>query len=109
MKNFFASMLGTIVGLMICALGGTILVVGIFAALVAAGTAEQTASVEKGSYLVLDLAVNITDAPPQMDGAAVIASLTGGDDRKVWQLRQFTRAIRAAAADDAIAGIFMFG
>ena len=109
MKNFFASMLGTIVGLMICALGGTILVVGIFAALVAAGTAEQTASVEKGSYLVLDLAVNITDAPPQMDGAAVIASLTGGEDRKVWQLRQFTRAIRAAAADEAIAGIFMFG
>lgn len=109
MKNFFASMLGTVVGLMIFAAGGMILVIGIFVALATAGNARKVVPVEKGSYLVLDLSVNITDSPPQMDGAAIMASLTGGKDQKVWQLRQLTRALRAAAKDDHIAGVFLFG
>ena len=109
MKNFFASMLGTVVGLMICALAGMVLVIGLFVALAAAGSSKPAAPVEKGSYLVLDLSVNITDSPPQMDGAAIIASLTGGKEQKVWQLREVTRALRAAAKDDRIAGVFMFG
>ncbi|MGC4072962.1 MAG: signal peptide peptidase SppA [Nibricoccus sp.] len=109
MKNFFASMLGTVVGVMICAVAGVILFIGVFVALAAAGNSKKAVAVEKGSYLVLDLAVNITDAPPQMDGSAIIASLTGGEDRKVWQLRQITRALREAAKDDHIAGIFLYG
>jgi protease IV len=109
MKNFFASMIGTVVGLMICAIGGAILVIGLFIGLAAAGNSKQIAVVEKGSYLVLDLSVNIVDTPPQADGAALIASLTGGEERKVWQLRELTRALRTAAADDDIAGIFLFG
>jgi protease-4 len=109
MKNFFASMLGTVVGLLIFAAAGAILVVGIFVAVAAAGSSKKVAQVEKGSYLVLDLSVNITDSPPHMDGAAMIASLTGGKEQKVWQLRQLTRALRAAASDDQIAGVFVHG
>ncbi|ATC66233.1 signal peptide peptidase SppA [Nibricoccus aquaticus] len=109
MKNFFASMLGTVVGLMICAAGGAILVIGLFVALAAAGSSKPVVAVEKGAYLVLDLAVNITDAPPQVDGAALIAAAMGEQERKVWQLRQLTRALRAAAKDDRIAGALLLG
>jgi protease-4 len=109
MKNFFASMLGTVVGLLIFAAAGAVLIVGLFAAVAAAGNAKKVGQPEKGSYLVLDLSVNITDSPPQMDGAAMIASLTGGKEQKIWQLRQLTRALRAAAKDDRIAGVFVFG
>ncbi len=109
MKNFFASMLGTVVGLMICAAGGAILVIGLFVALAAAGSSKPVVAVEKGSYLVLDLSVNITDAPTQVDGAALIAAAMGEKEKKVWQLRQLTRALRAAAKDDHIAGVFLLG
>jgi protease IV len=109
MKNFFASMIGTVVGLVVFAVGGTILVIGLIFGLAATGDSQKGAVVEKGSYLVLDLSVNIVDTPPQADGAAMIASLTGGEERKVWQLREMTRALRAAATDDDIAGVFMFG
>jgi protease IV len=109
MKNFFASMIGTVVGVVICAVGGTLLMIALFIGLAAAGNAKKITVVEKGSYLVLDLAVNIVDTPPQMDGAALIASLTGGEERKVWQLRELTRALRTAATDDNIAGVFLFG
>jgi protease IV len=109
MKNFFASMIGTVVGVAICAVGAALLMIALFIGLAAAGNAKKVTVVEKGSYLVLDLAVNIVDTPPQMDGAALIASLTGGEERKVWQLRELTRALRAAATDDNIAGVFLFG
>jgi protease IV len=109
MKNFFASMIGTLAGLVIFAIGGSILVVGLFIALAASGDAAKVATVEKGSYLVLDLSVNILDKPPQADGAELIASLTGGETPKVWQLRELTRTLRAAAKDDRIAGIFIIG
>jgi protease-4 len=109
MKNFFASMLGTVVGLMICAAGGAILVIGLFVALASMGSSKKVEPVEKGSYLVLDLSVNITDAPTQLDGAALIAAAMGEKEQKVWQLRQLTRALRAAAKDDHIAGVFLLG
>jgi protease-4 len=102
-------MLGTVVGLMICAAAGSILIIGMFIALASAGSAKKAAPVAKGSYLVLDLSVNLTDSPPQMDGAAVVAALTGEQEKKTWQLRKFTRALKAAANDDAIAGVFLFG
>lgn len=102
-------MLGSIVGILICSAGAVVLGVGVIAALIAAGSSKPQPSIEKGSYLVLDLAVNLTDAPPQMDPSELIGALSGGKERKVWQLRQFTRAIRAAAKDDHIAGVFLFG
>ncbi len=109
MKNFFASMLGTLTGLVIFALGGSLLVVGLIIAVAASGDAAKVEQVEKGSYLVLDLSVNIVDTPPQADGAALIASLTGDEVPAVWQLRQFTRVLREAARDERIAGVFIIG
>lgn len=102
MKNFFTSMLGALVALMIFTVVGGLLCVGFIGALAAMG--EKKVGVERGSYLVLDLGAAITDAPPIVDFRAF-----GGDRTPTLQLRTITRTLRAAAKDDRIAGVFIKG
>lgn len=105
MKNFFASFLGTLAGL---ALAVTAVVVVGFVLLVAAASFKPPAPhVESGSYLVFDLGANITDAPPEFEGAGP-GALFGGDTQTL-QLRAVTRALREAAKDHRIAGVALFG
>ena len=105
MKNFFTSMLGALVALIIFAGGCALLFVGFIAAIAALGNGEKaTPELERGSYLVLDLSTNITDAPPPIDFGA----LTGGREETL-QLRTITRALHAAAKDSRIAGVFVTG
>lgn len=104
MKNFFTSMLGALAALMIFSVGCSLLFVGFLAVLAALGGGEKSGvAFERGSYLVFDLSTNISDAPPSID----LGSLGGHTD--TLQLRTVTRALRAAAKDDRIAGVFMTG
>jgi protease-4 len=74
-------------------------------ALAALGGGEKsTPSFERGSYLVFDLSTNITDAPPPINFSA----FRGGHEGTL-QLRTVTRALRAAAKDNRIAGVFITG
>ncbi len=104
MKNFFTSMLGALVALMIFSVGAVLLFFGFMAAMVAMGGGDKAApAFERGSYLVFDLSTNIADAPAPVD-----LSILGGKSESV-QLRTVTRALRAAAKDERIAGVFMTG
>lgn len=104
MKNFFTSMLGSLTALVIFAAGCLVLLFGFFAALAVIGGAEKAApTVESGSYLVFDLSTNISDAPPPVDFSAF------GGRSDTLQLRTVTRALRAAAKDERIAGVFVTG
>ena len=104
MKNFFTSMLGALVALIIFAGGCMVLFIGFIAALASIGGAEKAApSFERGSYLVFDLSSHITDAPPPVD-----LTLFGARNEKL-QLRTVTRALRSAAKDDRVAGVFISG
>ena len=104
MKNFFTSMLGALVALMIFSVACFLLFLGVMGALIALGRTETAApGFERGSYVVFDLSLNISDAP-----AAVDLGLLGGKPDTL-QLRTVTRALRAAAKDDRIAGIFITG
>jgi protease IV len=105
MKNFFTSMLGALVALIIFSFGSMLLLVGFIGAAAALGGGEKAApSLEKGSYVVFDLAVNIMDAPASFNLGAFT-----GDDEKTVQLRTITRALHAAAQDDRVAGVFIKG
>jgi protease-4 len=109
MKNFFISLLGTLVGLTLFAAG--VLVVGLAlvgAVLSQAGGGKVTA-IERGSYLVFNLSANINDAPPAVTESALIGRLAGGRGPAVLQLRQVTRALRVAAHDDRVKGILLTG
>ncbi len=104
MKNFFTSMLGALVALMIFSVGGVLLFIGFLAAMAAVGSSEKSApELERGSYVVFDLSTNISDAPPPVD-----LSIFGGKPDTL-QLRTVTRALRAAAKDDRVAGVFITG
>lgn len=103
MKNFFTSMLGALVALVIFTFGGALLFVGFIGA-IAAMSGEKTVQVERGSYLVLDLASAITDAPKVIDFRAL-----GTNNTETLQLRTVTRTLKAAADDDRIAGVFIKG
>jgi protease-4 len=107
MKTFFISLLGTLVGLILFAAGIIVVVLAFVGLAVSSSQGEQTVTVEPGSYLVFDLNANITDAPP----ASALAGLIGGDTGgpATLQLRTVTRALRAAAKDGRIAGVFLTG
>lgn len=104
MKNVFTSMIGALLALVVFSVGCSLLFVGFFAALAALGGAEKSApAFERGSYLIFNLSTNITDAPPPVD-----LSMFGARRDSV-QLRTVTRALRAAARDERIAGVFITG
>jgi protease-4 len=104
MKNFFTSMLGALAALAIFSIGCALLLMGLLVALATIGGAERGGpSFERGSYLVFDLSTNIADSPPSVD-----LSVLGGKHEAL-QLRTVTRALRAAAKDDRIAGVFLTG
>ncbi|MDB6128535.1 MAG: signal peptide peptidase SppA, type [Verrucomicrobia bacterium] len=104
MKNFFTSMLGALVALIIFTAGACLLFVGFVSAIAALGSQQKMETVEKGAYLVFDLEANITDSPPLVD----LAMFTGNHNETL-QLRNVTRALHAAAKDDRIAGVLLKG
>jgi protease-4 len=104
MKNFFTSLLGALVALVIFCGGALLLFIGIIGAIVALSGDKKAPTFERGSYLVYDLAANITDAPPMID----FGQFTG-EHHSTHQLRTMTRALRAAKSDDRIAGLVITG
>lgn len=107
MKSFFASLLGTIVGLAVFAVLAVMLGFGLLGVLASMGNKPVT--FESGSYLVFDLTANIADAPPRPDPLQFLSSLDENDRPKSLQLRTTTRALRAAAKDSRIAGVLVTG
>ncbi|HTQ31080.1 MAG TPA: signal peptide peptidase SppA [Opitutaceae bacterium] len=104
MRNFFTSLLATLAALWIFLAGLVVLLLIFFAAVAALG-GKSGVAVEPGSYLVFDLTANITDSPPPPD----LGGLGGDGDNQTLQLRTVTRALRAAARDDRIAGVYLTG
>ena len=104
MKNVFTSMLGALIALLVFSVGCVLLFIGFLAAMAAMGGADKShPTFERGSYLVFNLSTNISDAPPPVD-----LHLFGGRQDAV-QLRTVTRALRAAARDERIAGVYITG
>ena len=100
MRTFLASMLGALAALAIFCFGA---VLAFFAFLVViSALGEKPVMVEDGSYLVVDLDTNITDAPRLIDFGALV-----GDRTESLQLRQVTEAIKSAAADSRIKRILL--
>lgn len=104
MKNFLGSLLGALAALVIFCGALVTLGIGLLGALATLGESEKSSpSVLPGSYLVLDLSTNFSDAPPHLD----LASLRGREESL--QLRSVTRSLRAAATDERIAGVYLTG
>ena len=107
MRKFFASFFGTLAALVVVFLGSIVLLGAISEGLKA--DRDKTAAVEHGSWLVLDLSDQIRDAPAQNEGLEELFEALGDRDNPVLQSRQIIRALRAAATDDDIAGLYLSG
>lgn len=108
MKAFFASFVGTLLGLAAFCFLSFVLVVGGFAVIAAMGEQAVT-RVEQGSYLVLNLdGTNLTDAPPPVDEGG-LGWLLRGDAARPLALRHATAGLRRAAEDTRIRGVFLTG
>jgi protease-4 len=104
MKNFITSMLGSLVALMVFSAGAVLLFIGFVGAIVAMGHQKKAPEVASGSYLVFDLATNITDSPPPYD----FSDIANGRSETL-QLRSITRALRYAAHDSKVRGVLLLG
>ncbi len=100
-------MLGTLTALVLAVVGLVALAFVGVVAISAAG--KKTTTVEAGAYLVFDLKANLTDTPADGDASGLGSLLAGGDGPQTLQLRQVTRALREAAHDKRIAGVFLTG
>ena len=107
MKSFFASLLGSLVGLFLFGFLMLLIVVGVVGAVASLG--EKPVVVPKGSYLVFDLTANIHDSVRSPNPFEVLEAIENPEHPKNLQLRAVTRALEAAAKDDRIKGMLITG
>jgi protease-4 len=107
MKSFFASLLGSLVGLFLFGFLVLLIFVGVIGAVAALG--EKPVVVPKGSYLVFDLTANIHDGVRTPSPFDVLEAIENPEHPKNLQLRAVTRALGAAAKDDRIKGMLITG
>lgn len=108
MKSFFTAFFASLSALLVFIVGGATLFVLLLLAIAAMGKSEPV-RVEPGSYLVFNLAANIQDTPAQKEGLDELVEALGGEASTTLQLREVTRALQAAAQDEAIQGLLLTG
>ncbi len=109
MKNFFKIVFGTFLALVLFAVCVALLGIAVTVGLVRMGSNKKEPTIEKGSYLVLDMSVNITDTPPPSELEQGLGRVFGGADQDAVSLRSLLGAIDSAKTDNRIAGIFLTG
>ena len=108
MKNFFQTLFASLLALVIFAVLVTLVGIGVAVGFVKLA-AKPEPKIDQGSFLVVDLSVNLTDAPVSFDNSKAFARLLGRDDTTTVSLRALLAAIHEAADDSRIGGIFLHG
>jgi len=107
MKSFFGSFFGVLFAVLFLigvALVGCIAVIALIIA-----NSERRVAIADNSLLVLDLAVPISDAPPEFSTSQLFAELNEESQETPVTLREILRAINRAATDPKIRGVFITG
>jgi protease-4 len=104
MRDFFKTVLATLVGLILFGILG---ITGLTLLLASASLqVKETAELEDKTILVYDLSLVVTDRPLP-EGLSI--SLDLNSSANVISLRSLLNAIRAAATDDKITGLYLLG
>ncbi|MBF2067996.1 MAG: signal peptide peptidase SppA [Calothrix sp. C42_A2020_038] len=101
-KQIFASLLGSLLGLFIFSGVG---VTGLLVLLFAAASSDVDPVVKDKSFVVFDLSMNITDAPPS--SSEVFSEALSGSSEERMTLRSILDAIEKARTDKRIVGIYL--
>ncbi len=106
MKSFFGSFFGALFAIFLL-IGLALL--GFIAIIALVGVSAKGPKVAENSLLVLDLAVPITDAPPEFNASQLFSGLNEEQEETPVTLRDVLRALHRAATDPKIKGVFMTG
>ena len=110
MKQFFISFFANLAALLFV-LGGPALLffILIIASISAGSKGQRLIMIERGSVLVFDMSLNIADSPEHATPSDPVAAALRNDNNRTISLHRLTAAIRKAAKDDRIKGMFLTG
>ena len=110
MKQFFISFLANLAALLFVFGGPMLLLFILIIASISAGSKGKTmVSIDRGSILVIDMSMNIADSPEHATSTDALTNALSNDNTKSVSLHRFLNAIKKAAKDDRIKGIFLQG
>lgn len=106
LKYTFASILGTLIGVVLLGVVG----MGGFIVLLASLAAKDTTpQVKDRSVLVLDLGLRINDTEPSSTTTTAINEALSGTNKRTITLREFLDTVEGAIADERIVGLYLQG
>src|SRR5260221_1726175 len=110
MKQFFITFFANLAALLFV-FGGPLLlfIILLIASFAASSKGKRIVSIERGSILVFDLSLNVTDSPEHASSNNPFAGAMGGDNAKSVTLHHLVTALQKAAKDDRIKGLLLEG
>jgi protease-4 len=110
MKQFFITFFANLAALLLV-FGGPLLLILILivASFSASSQGRSIVSIERGSILVFDMSLNVTDSPEHASDTDTLSSAFSNDQSKSVTLRSLTTALRKAAKDERIKGMLLTG
>jgi protease-4 len=110
MKQFFISFFANIAALLVVL--GVPMVLFFLILIISASLSSRSqhlAFIERGSILVFDMSVNVTDSPEHATSSSPIDRALNNDTTESMTLRQLVTALQKAAKDDRIKGLLIKG
>jgi len=110
MKQFFISFFANLAALAFV-LGGPMLLffILIVASISAGSRGKALVTIERGSILVVDMSMNVTDSPEHATSTDPLTNALNNDNTKSVPLHRMLNAIKKAAKDERIKGMLLEG
>jgi len=110
MKQFFITFFANLAALLVV-FGAPLLLflILIIASFSAGSRGKHMVTIERGSILVFDLSMNVTDSPEHATSTDPLSNALSGDNTKSVPLHRLVSALKKAAKDDRIKGILIEG
>jgi protease-4 len=110
MKQFFITFFANLAALLVV-FGAPLLLllILIIASFSVSSRGEHLVSIERGSILVLDLSMNVTDSPEHATSTDLLTNALSGDNTRSIPLHRLVSALKKAAKDDRIKGMLIEG
>jgi len=110
MKQFFITFFANLAALLFVFGGPMLLLLILIVASVTAGTkGKHLVTIERGSLVVFDLSMNVTDSPEHATSTDPLRNALSGDNTRSMPLHRLLSALKKAAKDDRIKGILLVG
>ncbi len=110
MKQFFITFFANLAALLFVFGGPLLLFMILIVASISAGSkGKHLVTIDRGSILVFDMSMNVTDSPEHATSTDPLTSALSNDNTKSVPLHRLLSALKKAAKDERIKGILLDG